>query len=352
MTTEQRKFVVGKPHVVALFDGTHFQFFDHERKSVTDLGRVNIPNSPSRRLDTQSEILIRQIADSRKPVVMRLSEDMGLVCFDRFPESARQDLKAIVAHRIDSLTPWSADKVLFDARVAGKLGNGQIDAMIIAALREQVDLGLEGLGALGLTAAAADLVVDFPNAPCTLNLLGSTESVQGVGISGWLAGAAATVAMAVIGFCYFDISSRAQVIEDRITLTEGVQERVADLPDLLRRLDALKHQTDIIADRRRGQPSILLVIEDLSDALPDGVWLRRLAIAEDQLAISGYAPDAEVLLALIESESAFGAAEFTAPSRRELVLVDGLDHAADSFALKAIIESLGTRLPTVGGQVE
>lgn len=345
MSPTPRSFVVGKPHVVAVYDGSIVSFVEHDRDGVSELGSIVIPNSPARRLDTQSEVLIRRIADGRKPVVLRLSEEMGLVCYDRFPETARQDLRSIVAHRLDGLTPWSADKVMFDARVAANLGGSQIEAVIIVAPTQQIDTAIEGLAALGLSATAVDMVVDFPKAPCTLNFLGGTETVQGQGPAAWAVGLAAVLALTVGIGLYVDLDARAQIIEQRDSFAAALQERLADLPELHTRLEGLRHQTDIIAERRHAQPSGLLVIEDLSHILPDGVWLKRLAISGNELQVSGYAPDAEVLLSLIEEQASFANVEFTGPNRPETVLTDGFEVSVDSFALQALIEAPGIQLP-------
>ena len=348
MNAPARRFIVGKPHLIALFDGATIHFIDHDRKSETDLGRVAIPNSPSRRLDTQSEVLIRQIAESRKPIVLRLAEDMGLVCHDRFPETAKSDLKAIVAHRLDTLTPWNAERVMFDAKPIATTGDGQLDALIIAAPNEQVNRGIEALGALGLVASAVDMVVDFPNAPCSLNFLGGTENAQNLGAAPWLTSIAAAITLIVGAYAYTSLTSQQEALASRQVYAEALTKRLADLPDLHQQLDALRNQSEVIAERRRQQPSILLSIEELSQTLPDGVWLKSMDIEGRDLSISGYAPDAEVLLSLIESNASFTAAEFTAPSRREAVLAEGVNGSVDSFALQTRISAPGTRLPTGG----
>lgn len=345
MSQAIKRFAVGKPHVVALFDGAGVHFFDHNRNGIRQLGHISIPDLPTRRIDTQSEVLVRKVVDSRKPIVLRLAEDMGLVCYERFPATARSDLRAIVAHALDSITPWSGDKVVFDAKAIAESGEGQIEVQIIAAPVEQVEAGIDGLRKLGLTATAADIVVDFPNSPCTMNFWGGTEKPVGIAAPAWIAGFMAMIAFSTLAFVHQGTKLADDRRLEREAFAAALRSRLDDLPELRQQLDGLKSQSGQIAERRRNQPSVLLAIDQLSDALPDGVWLQRLSISGRELSMAGYAPDAETLLAIIEGHQAFTEAQFTSASRPEDIEYNGQWYSADSFSLSAAIESPGTELP-------
>lgn len=346
MSSGAPTFAVGKPHITALFDDGHFHFAAHDKRAVSELGSVELPKSPARRLDTQSEVLIRQIADSNLPIVLRLGEDMGLVFNQTFPEAARHELRSIVAHQLDGMTPWPPDRVMYDALVKDGTADGQIDVEIVAAPKEHVEAATSALGSLGLTASAIDMVVDFPNAPCVHNLLGGTQPPQTAKVALTATAIATSLVIAAGLSLYLYIDDNRSVLAERMDLADGLSERLADLPDLHRQLEGLSEQTQRIAERRREQPSALLVLDGLSRALPDGVWLDRLTIDGSMLRLSGYAPDAEDLLSLVESDEGFANAQFATANRQELVDVEDGQITAESFTLEAEILMSGTRLPT------
>ena len=149
-------------------------------------------------------------------------------------------------------------------------------------------------------------------------------------VAGFCLGLAAAVAMLVGAASYLQVSTLREQLTARQSYGVALQDRLADLPALRQKLDGLQRQSDVIADRRQRQPSVLLVIEDLSGLLPDGVWLDRLTVSQQYVTMSGYAPDAEVLLGLIEAHESFSAAEFTAASRRELILTSEDEFVTDN----------------------
>lgn len=337
-----------RPYIVALFEGARLRLFKIERGTVVEFGELYIDEANSRHADTHAEALIRPITDAGWPIVLRLGEDAGLVTYDTLPSSARDSLKAVIGHRLDALTPWSADRAAFDAIVTGRDGTGRIDVMIAAAPKTAVDEAMEALGAFGLTAAAVDIVVSTPDEPNRFDLLRSDAPV--VRRSPLRTLATVCLAALAVTAAYFTVSwwRGEQELAEQRNFALALQDRLSDLPALHEELDALKNQAGVIADRRREQPSVALAIEELSRTLPDGVWLSRIAIDGPTLAITGYAPDAEVLLGLLEQASAFGAAEFRAANRPEEVMVDGIPQPADAFTVAAEIALRGTELPLAG----
>ena len=327
--------------VIAHFDGKQFRFIRRDRRQSTDLGTVDGRLSPGQRPDAASELLIRQIADSRAPVVLRMSDDLGLVSTDRLPENAALDLRAVVGHRLDSLTPWGVDKACFDARVIGKDGQGQIDVLIAAVDRATVDRGLTALASLGLSADVVDMVIDEIDEPVSLNFLAPAGTPAGGPRSIVLTALAATICLAMFGYLAFDYWSRQGLVDSRQAFAAALESRLADLPQLTERIDALKTQAGLIDQRKSNQPSTLRAVEALSRLLPDGVWLKNLSIDTTDLTIAGYAPDAEQLLALLESSDAFVNVEFRAPSTPEEMVIGDRQVKADSFALGAQLDPKG-----------
>jgi len=334
-----------RPYIIALFAENRFRLFKIERGTVIDFGELEVDDAGRREVDSTTDALVRPIVDAGWPIVLRLGEDDGLVTYDTLPASARDALKAVVGHRLDTLTPWGADRAAFDAIVTGRDSSGRIDVMIAAAPKAAVDEAVAALGAFGLSAAAVDIVVSSADEPNRFDLLRAESPATKRSPLRILAAACCGALALTAAFFALTWWQNEQRLADQRNLAVALQDRLSDLPALHQQLEALKNQAGVIADRRRQQPSVALAIEELSRALPDGVWLNRIAIDGSALSITGYAPDAENVLGLLEQTSAFGAAEFKAASRSEEVMVDGMPQPADTFSVAARIALQGTKLP-------
>ena len=56
------------------------------------------------------------------------------------------------------------------------------------------------------------------------------------------------------------------------------EQRLADVPELRARIDAMRVEANFLAEGGRSRPSPLLVLEALSSLLPDSVWLSEIAL--------------------------------------------------------------------------
>ena len=108
------------------------------------------------------------------------------------------------------------------------------------------------------------------------------------------------------------------------------------MPELRAKIDAMRVEASFLADDRRSRPSPLLVLEALSDLLPNSVWLSDLTLDGRDVAISGMADDAATLIPLVEAAPEFSQVRFHAPSTRMTVRgADGAEREVERFALRA-----------------
>jgi general secretion pathway protein L len=287
------------------------------------------------------------VRQARLPVVLRLPAAAGLVVRDVLPATAERDLAAIMAHKIDVLTPWPADQVHVDQRIDARRPDGQLEVSLMAAPRGTVAAARQRLAALGLETRAVDVVEDDPWAPPTFDLLhGLGAPRPGPGAAGllvWLLIVALTAGGVVAGH---HILTRERLIDTRRGLLLALEQRLADLPELRSGIEALRSETRFVGERQLAAASPLVVLETLSRVLPDGVWLTEVSLVGNALTIDGYADDATAVVALIEDSPLFGEARFRAPSTRERVpMPDGGEREVSRFALSAKVEPQRTLAP-------
>jgi general secretion pathway protein L len=122
-------------------------------------------------------------------------------------------------------------------------------------------------------------------------------------VTGLLAGAAVT-AEVVVGS---DLEARQDDVARRIA-ARRIAMRAGDssADSALAALERRKHQT----------PSSVIVLEALSQILPDHTYVTELRITGDKMQVVGVTRDAPSLIRLIEQTSQFTRATFFAPTTR------------------------------------
>jgi general secretion pathway protein L len=311
---------------------------------LTPLGSFLLPEDMEDAAPQDAAMLIepelrRAVERSKDSLVLVLGEHDALTTTDLMPASAEDDLGRIMAHKVDVLTPWPADQVHAAQRVTARRPDGMLEVLLAAAPRATVDELRRRLGALGIAPTAVDVAVG-EGRTAGLDLLHAEAAERP---SGWLAkgmGAlAALLVLAGAGWTGWQIYGRHDRIAMQAQLTQGLEERLADLPELRSRIGAMQAEADFLNTDRRGRPSPLVVLEMLSRLLPDTAWLAEVRLEDRELVISGMAEDASALIPLIEKTPEFAQARFQTPSTRVRVTgPDGGEREVERFAISAVVE--------------
>lgn len=342
--------VLARDAVIALYERSSVRLAIRRRQRVDKLGSIRLADtsrSEAGTADPGAAQILDAVRRSRLPVVLRLPAAMGLVCNDLLPASAEREIGAIMAHKIDLLTPWSVEQVHFDQRIDTRRSDGQLEVSLVAAPRPVVAEARRRLAAAGIEARGIDLVEEDPWAAPTVDL---NHSLRGPGRGPrWIV--ILLVAMALpmaIGAVLLgqQILERRALIDERRRQVAALEERLADLPDLRTSLEALRGETRFVAEQQRQAASPLIVLEALSRILPDTVWLSDLTIDGGSVTVNGFANDAPNVLSLIEGSPYFAGAEFRAPSTRERIpLPDGSEREVSRFSVAARIEPVRDMQP-------
>jgi general secretion pathway protein L len=235
-----------------------------------------------------------------------------------FPKQAVDFLDGMIRAQIDRLMPWAADDVVFGWSPPSTIANERVELMLAAMSKHDIQPLVElatGLGAASVAAFAA-----FPaaeGAPVKIKVF--DKSLQGaIGraadvprilrvalLSSALAAAASLMTAAYIGST---LDSEQQQLQRRIS------QRRASL-----RLDANAaggSALNLLAKRKQTTPSSVMVLEALSQALPDSTYVTELRIEGDKVQVVGMTQDAPSLIRLMERSPQFARATFFAPTTR------------------------------------
>ncbi|MDR6335265.1 general secretion pathway protein L [Xanthobacter flavus] len=232
------------------------------------------------------------------------------------PEGARPYLDGIVRAQIDRLTPWSAAEAAFGWTAPEPLGDGRIRLMVAATPRARLAPALDALKALGVGHL---LLTTRQGAeePITVHAGASGEGAGTARLRKVLLGVlaasalAATLASGVSGFLGASLDEEQQTLDQAIATRRRVIAAARD------GLGAEGAALRGLEQAKRERAPTVLVLEALSQVLPDHTYLTALTIQNGKVELTGVSREAPSLVRLLEDSKHFSAATFVAPTTRQ-----------------------------------
>jgi len=234
------------------------------------------------------------------------------------PKRAAEFLEGIVRAQIDRLTPWSATDAVFGWTEPQEAGPDRMSVTVAATARALVAPFLQALVGLGVKSIAAFTVLPGADALAVKVLDEKGHSVLDpsrvrrvlviVLLVAGIAAAAATVADSLIG-------ARLEARQDELA-RQIAKIRAAALAGHEGSLDVATAALHLLERRKNEGPSSVIVLEQLSQVLPDHTYVTELRIEGDKLRLVGVTRDAPSLIGLIEQTQHFSRATFFAPTTR------------------------------------
>ena len=326
--------------------------FEARRAGVAEIGSFLL--EPARkgarrlpaRLDQLAPAALSAELRGRRRLLLRLSTAHGLLARDLLPAEAEPELRAIVANRLDTLTPWTAERAAFDVEINRRRPDGRLEVTVAAVPRALLERIRERLLELGIEVEGVDLGAADDPPVARFDLTGETARSSGslLRLAAFvLVGLLVLLGAALAGS---EIHARSVVLGDRERAAALLEARLADLGELRERLLALRREAVLVAQRLAAAPSALGVLEALSRALPDDAFLSELELSGDRLRIAGFATNAAPLVPLLEELPALEDVRFQAPSSKTILEDPELGRReVERFVLAARVVGLWGDLP-------
>ena len=248
-----------------------------------------------------------------------------------FPKQAADFLDGMIRTQIDRLTPWPAEDAVFGWSSPSLSGQERIELTLAATSKQEIEPLVQlaaGLGAQSLTAFAKPAaasgaqekikVFDQPLRSAAHRVLDTRRTLRAVLLS---AGAAAVVALLAAAYFGDSFDSEQQQLLQRISQRRAALRLGSDGGSAL----------GLLARRKQTGPSTVVVLEALSQALPDGTYVTELRIDGDKVQVIGMTQDAPSLIRLMEKSPQFARATFFAPTTR------GQNEPGEQFHIEARI---------------
>jgi len=282
------------------------------RDGVRELGRLALDRGGEPRL--QLTQLLRGVSLRDVETAILVPAESVLRRNVNLPLAAAENLRGVLAFEMDRHTPFKANEVAFDYRIAGtdseaKRINADLAVVPIAAV-EQARLVAASLGLtpdrIGVAdnAHVTDRSINFLPAPRA----GRSATRQRLAIA--FAILAVILAIAAVYMPLLVKERTLAVYEAELTASRAA---ALETEALKKRLAAKLEHDRFLIDRRAMIPSATAMLADVTDRLPDGTWLVQLRWQGDKLVMAGYSPSATPLIAELENSDILSEVRFGSP---------------------------------------
>jgi general secretion pathway protein L len=234
------------------------------------------------------------------------------------PKRASEFLDGIVRSQIDRLTPWSAGEAVFGWGKPEDVGPDRMVVTVAATARALLAPYLHALKSLGVKSIAVSTLLPGPEGVVVkvLDEKGhhalDVQRVRRVLVAVLLVAALGAVVASVGGTV---LGRTLEAKQDQLA-RQIASRRAAALGGREGSLDAATAALRTLERRKVDNPSAVIVLEQLSQLLPDHTYVTEMRIEGDKLRLVGITRDAPSLIGLIEQTQYFSRATFFAPTTR------------------------------------
>jgi general secretion pathway protein L len=253
------------------------------------------------------------------------------------PARAADFLDGIVRAQIDRLTPWNASEAVFGCSPPVKGGAASITTVIAATTRKVAMGYVQAVSGFHPAAIAVCTDVAEHNAgrvkvfeQKARGHLDAARLSRALLIALGVTAAAALLAQIAATYIANDLGAQESELARQIS-----QRRAA----IRAGSDGDRSPVGTLERRKYETPATVIVLEALSQVLPDNTYVTELHLAGNKLQIAGITRDAPSLISLIEQSQHFTRATFYAPTTRSP------SDPGERFHIEARIEPKNTATP-------
>ena len=249
--------------------------------------------------------------------ILRLTPDQAIKKILYLPAVAKENLRQVVAFEIDKYTPFKEEQIYFAVKSLGKEENGHIKVLLVLTPKEILDpicLKLNSVKIYPEVVDCEEAANNFTEDLNPYNLLPEWElpvKNKVIQFSTWFLGFALLVlTVLVLIFPVWNERQEVELFKYQLKQLEKdahlVQSRQLEIDDMV-------DETVRLIKSKNGVPSLLELINLLSQLIQDDTWLTHLKYNDTRLQIQGQSPTASALIGVLESSSLFSNARFVSP---------------------------------------
>jgi general secretion pathway protein L len=218
------------------------------------------------------------------------------------PSAAEENLRQVLSFEMDRQTPFKADQVYFDGRVATRdavARNMRVELVVMP--RSQLDPEIAAIAGGTLDLDGVDIWRGEPGSERhQINLLPIDRRARrrDMRLPINLGLAAAAIALLVFNMSQ-SLANRAVAVETMRAEVAKVEAEARQVSELRKSLQDSIGGANFLADKKRKGPVVIGLLDDLARRLKDDTYLERLSIENNQIQLQGQSKEAAGLIGVL-----------------------------------------------------
>lgn len=246
---------------------------------------------------------------------IKISETEVLTKQISLPANTEENLFEVIQYEMDRYTPFNKDDVYFDYRIEERLKEKQlIKVLLIVVRKETLDPIAKAIEGSGVHLQSIDVIdaQDQDNSLHNVKLLrtyadiGKSKKTSLKWLLGALAGLFLLTGLTPLIMNYIHI----QNLSDELA---GLEKTVTKVKQLQKEHSKMRDQVGYLVNIKDSNPSILELLNLLTQAVPDHTYVQRLSLEAGLLSLQGLSASASELIPIIDQTNMFDDIRFAAP---------------------------------------
>lgn len=269
---------------------------------------------------------------------IHINESEVLTRLISLPASTEENLYEVIQYEMDRYTPFNKDDVYCDFRIEGRDKEKLLIKVLLIVVRKEVlNPVVDSIENSDIHLQAID-IIDSQDPKNSLHNVKLLRSYSDLGDSKksstkWLAAAAVVLllltAITPLVINYMHISKLSSELE-------GLEKTVQKVKQLQNEYSKMQDQVGYLLDIKQRNPSIIELLNLLTQAIPDHTYVQRLSLEGGLLSIQGLSASATDLIPIIDKSGMFDDIRFAAPVTQSGA--DGLERYSITAQIKSLQE--------------
>ena len=267
------------------------------------------------------ELLNLDTRFKKAKVVLRLSDDYATYREITLPSAVKENLNTMMSYELDRYTPFKLDQAYFAIKRLHGDANQITFILIITNRKLFNDLCLE-LKTMGIYPELADyenIKNNLYYQPETYNLLPEWLSPDNKMPRLMYYGLTASLGLLISLSLILPVLLDYQQVQSLTTKVRQLEKQVREIETLQSEFRSLQEETQQLVNEKTALPETYIMLNELSQLIPDDTWLTFLQYSNGQLQIQGESPTASDLIKLLEKSKLFNNASFISPVTQDSI---------------------------------
>jgi general secretion pathway protein L len=303
------------PSIAIVIDGDIARFDLCEGVSIYRLGEIRVDQGDPEQRRAHIDRLFEVADTSLNGVDFYLQDRHVLRPRIELPMETQANLTEVLSFEMDRYTPFKADEVYFDHRIIDvNRAQRRISVELAVARREEVERirRLAETWGLTLRSIGIDGAAGKGRLPFTLfqtPLVETSRAVPRRVVGAFGFAACCLLAVAI----YVPLMQKQESLAASKTELDRVKAEAVEVSSLDQQVADMTDQTGYLVNKKRRRPAVILVLHELTRALPDHTWLVQFGWREGKITLSGYSEKAASLIGNLEELQMLKGVSFGAP---------------------------------------